>query len=352
MNDSSSSSSSTSGCSAYPELMRAVIQPGKTSSDLTVSDSVRVPHLQSREVLIKVHYAALNRMDLYQASGTPPPPGASEILGCEVSGIIVFVADDCKLDFQVGEPVMAIVTGGGYAEYCPSDERTVARVPAGIGMDIAAAIPEAFVTAYQLLFTVGGAKRGESVLMHAASSSIGQAAIQIAKCHGITVLSSTRTDSKCAKCIELGADHSFKLGNDGKFAEDLLAATNGKKVNVILDPVCGSYLADDIAVTDHDARIVVYGLMGGGGVHDASFLNKMLAKRVSMLFSTLRSRHPDYKADIIRSLSEGDCGFHAVATERIKVDVFAKFTLERVAEAHALMTSNGNTGKILLHVSN
>jgi putative PIG3 family NAD(P)H quinone oxidoreductase len=341
---------------SIPETMRAVIQTGKTSADLR-EGTVPVPRLRDakntdggRQLLIQVHYAALNRLDLYQAAGSPPPPGASDILGVEVAGIVVGLGDRCELGFEIGDAVMGIISGGGYAEYCVTDERSIAKIPSGISMAGAAAIPEAMITAYQLLFVVGGTKRGETVLLHAASSSIGQAAIQLAKLHGVTVLTTTRNDSKCAKCLELGADHSFKVGNDGKFADVVMGATNGRGVDVILDPVCGSYMADNVSLMAMDGRIVIYGTMGGGAINDEKFLTKLMAKRIQILPTTLRTRHPDYKRAIVKSLSEDENGFPAVAFGKLKIEVFATFSLAQAADAHALMTSNENTGKILLKV--
>ena len=278
--------------------------------------------------------------------------GVSEILGCEVSGVITAVGPSCQNGLCIGDIVMALLPGGGYAEYCTCDERTVCKVPEGVDLRTAAAIPEAFITAYQLLFTVAQLQPGETVLMHAAASSIGQAAIQLATLNGIRVVATSRTDGKCATCIELGASVAIKVGDDGRFLDQVLAATNGVGVNAVLDPVCGSYFADNIAVTALDGRIVVYGLMGGGNVSDATFLNKLLAKRIRLLPTTLRTRSLDYKAAIIASLATNAVGFASVVKGDIKVDVFTTFPLEQVVDAHALMTANGNTGKILLVASN
>lgn len=328
--------------------MRAVIQdsPG---SELKIGTRPIPSPANPRDVVIRVAYSALNRMDLLQAKGSyPPPPGASDILGVEVSGTIHALGSEVEFGYEIGEPVMALLLGGGYAEYCSVDERTVMRCLPGIPLEISAAIPEAFMTAYQLLFFVAKLQEGESVLLHASASSVGQAAIQLAARHKIQVYSTARSDDKCARCLELGATAAFKVGSDCKFAEAVRSSRSGGGVHAILDPVGSTYIHENLDLINTDGRIVLYGLMTGGKIEDPTFLNKIMAKRVSLLSSTLRARTVDYKSSLIQALSSDPHGLPAIAAGDIKVEISNRYPIEEVKEAHTLMESNSNIGKIIL----
>jgi tumor protein p53-inducible protein 3 len=339
--------------------MKAVVQDDLTGP-LRISDSVAVPVAGPNEVLIQIMYTAVNRMDLVQAKGLyVVPPGASPILGVEVSGIVESIGQNCSLGLKEGDRVMALLEGGGYAQYAACDERMAMKLLPGMDFLTSSAIPESFMTAYQLLFVVAQMNRGESVLIHAAASSIGQAAIQLAALKGITVLATTRTPDKLATCLELGAHFGHVVGSDLSFASFVRNATNGKGVDVILDPVGSSYLRDNLDSVDHDARIVLYGLLSGGVISEemnnnspSGFFRKLLFKRVNLLSTTLRARSYEYKASLIQRLVEDrDAGFDAIAAHRIKVTISEVFTLEGVQEAHKLMAANKNVGKIIMSVS-
>ncbi len=330
-------------------MMKAIVQT--TVGGELVVGSIPSPEPGCREIKIKVHYSSLNRMDLIQAKGLyPVPSGVSEILGVEVSGTVVSLGSDCQRGFSVGDTVMALLNGGGYAEYCVVDERTVMNTIPNIPLSVSAAIPEAFMTSHQLLFFVAQLAEGESVLLHAASSSIGQAAIQLAVRKGIKVFATARSDDKCARCLQLGATAAFKVDSECRFGDAVRSANNGKGVNAILDPVGGSYLQENLGILEMDGRIVFYGLMGGGKVDDPTFLNKIMARRLSLLSSTLRTRTPDYKASLIDALTK-DAVFASISNGDIKVEVSGYFPLEQAAEAHQQMGNNQNIGKLVLVVS-
>jgi putative PIG3 family NAD(P)H quinone oxidoreductase len=333
--------------------MKTIVQtvPGDGSS-LTVGN-VPLPEPGPREVLIRVQCAALNRMDLLQAAGRyPVPKGASDVLGVEVSGTIIALGEECSSAFQVNEAVMALIPGGGYAEFCVCDERCLMHCIPGLEPQVSASIPEAFMTAYQLCFLVGRVQSGESVLLHAAASSVGQAAMQMLVRKGAKVFATVRSETKRDRCMELGCTGTIVMGSEEeKFGPWLLEANHGKKIDVILDPVGLTYLQENIEVLDLDGRLVLYGLMSGGAVNDAMFLNKLLAKRLTVTASTLRSRTTEYKHALIKALSEDPDGLPAIASGDIKVIVDRTFQMEEVLEAHECMRKNTNIGKIVLLVS-
>jgi NADPH:quinone reductase-like Zn-dependent oxidoreductase len=186
--------------------------------------------------------------------------------------------------------------------------------------------------------------------MHAAASSIGQAAIQLAVSHGIKVIATARSQDKVDLCTSLGAAAGVVVGSDSKFSDAVKAANDGKPVDVILDPVGASYLNENVDVIDYDGRLVMYGLLSGPKVEDPQFLKKLLFKRANLLPSTLRARDVTYKAELIQNLQQDENALPAVARGDIKVDISAVFPLERVRDAHAMMARNENAGKIVLKI--
>ena len=333
--------------------MRAVIQITDGDPSTLVIDEDTLPQMVHRGLLIRVQYAAINRMDLLQSKGNYPlPKGASKIIGVEVSGTIAAVGDGCELGFVYGEPVAALLLGGGYAEFCIADERHVIRLFPRLNMQTMAAVPEAFMTAYQLCFMVGNIKKGESVLVHAAASSVGQAAIQMLSRKGIKVFATVRSEAKLKTCLDLGATAAFVVDSrDVSFAEAVLQANDGNLIDVVLDPVCSAYMADNIKLLNIDGRWVLYGMMGGATITEPALLQKLMAKRISLLPTTLRSRSAEYKEEIIQKLSSDPDGFPAIASGEIKVIVDRTYPLEEVLSAHQYMEQNKNTGKIILAVT-
>lgn len=333
--------------------MKSIVQTVFGDASTLVVGNVPLPEPGSREVLIRVNCAALNRMDLLQAAGKyPVPAGASEVLGVEVSGTIVAMGDGCTLGFEINESVMALISGGGYAEFCTADERCLMRTLPGMEADQSASIPEAFMTAYQLSFLVGRIQSGESVLLHAAASSVGQAAIQMLVRKGVRVFATVRSEVKRIRCLELGATAAIVLDSEpAKFSDWVKENNGGKKLDAILDPVGLTYLAENIEALDFDGRLVLYGLMSGGAVNDPMFLNKLLSKRLTVTASTLRNRSVEYKETLIRALVNDPVGIPAIASGDIKVIVDRTYQMEEVLAAHDFMRKNENIGKIVLLVT-
>jgi tumor protein p53-inducible protein 3 len=245
---------------------------------------------------------------------------------------------------------MALLQGGGYAGYATAYECTTMHAPAGLDMVTLASIPEQWITAYQLLFHIGQIKRGETVLLHAASSGVGQAAIQLAKDAGARVIATCRSDDKKDCCLGLGADIALNVRDIQGFSDVIRSQNSGNGVDVILDCVGASYTNDNLAICNLDARWVLYGTMGGRAIHDDGFLGKLMAKRISILPSTLRGRSKAYKNNLIRGFEADVVPKIANGTFKIIVSSVHQFTTEGVRCAHKIMSRNENIGKIVLSI--
>lgn len=341
-----------------------IVQRLSPTLNLVLNEPLPVP--SGREVLIRVVAASLNRMNLMQANGPYPlPAGASEALGVEVAGTIMALGPDCEL-FAIDDEVCALLPGGGYAEYAVCDERTAIRslrFKHSLTIHQIASIPEAFMTAYQLLFFVANIEANmtsstqrPTILIHAAASSVGQALIQIGKRAGLNVFATARDDKKCAFCLKLGASNAFLVpANEApSFAQSLKSANGGRGCDLILCPVGSHYFNENIESLEMDGKLILYGLMGGSAVHDDVILRKLMARRISIMSSTLRSRDVEYKARLIKALSSDDAYgeggvFGSISRGDIVVNVDSVFELEDAAQAHDLMSQNKNTGKIVLN---
>jgi len=338
------------------------------SSTLRLVTNEPLPVPYDREVLVRVVACSVNRVDLMQAQANASSslsllsPPTSHGLGIEVAGIIMAIGSGCTM-FNVDDEVCALLPGGGYAEYAVCDERTVIpsmRFKHSLTIHQIAAIPEAFMTAYQLLFFVAQLETIHSpspaVLVHAAASSVGQALIQIGRRAKFNIFATAREASKCDLCVELGAKKAFLLkdGEPLSFANQLKTANEGKGCDLILCPVGSTYLNENIESLNVDGKIILYGLMGGAGINDEFVLRKIMTKRISLVSSILRSRDIEYKARLIRDLSTSDYYgeggvFGSIARGDIKVNVDSVFEFEDVAKAHELMSQNKNSGKIILN---
>ncbi len=286
------------------------------------------------EVVVRVRAAGVNRADLLQAAGKyPPPPGASEILGMEIAGEVV----------GTGERVMALVTGGGYAERAVVPRAMLMPIPRGLSFVEAAAIPEVFTTAYLDLFVEAGLQSGERVLVHAAASGVGTAAIQLARRAGASVIGLTRSPKKCDPIRLLGAELALFVA-DGEFAERIEAAFGKEPIDVVLDPVGGATLEQDVRVLAPRGRVVFIATMGGSrGEVD---LGLVVKKRLRITGSTLRGRPLPEKIDLTSRLVRDVVPGFEDGTLRVVLD--AVFPLERAGDAHRRMASNENVGKIVL----
>jgi tumor protein p53-inducible protein 3 len=333
--------------------MRAVLQESPGDESTLFVGTTHIPECKDDEILIKVCTTALNQMDLLQCKGLyPVPEGASKIIGVEIAGTVAKVGGNCSSKFKVGDRCLALLNGGGYAEYAAANECLVMLAPSDLSMSTLAAIPEQWITAYQLLFMVAGLKHGESVLIHAGSSGVGQAAIQLATRNGIKCFATCRGDDKVLCCKSMGAIDAFNIRDSAdSFGEVIKAANNGQGVDVVLDPVGATYVGQNIECLARDGRWVIYGLLGGKGVSDPAFLGKLLAKRINILPSTLRSRDYDYKQKLVQAIETEVLPRISSGEYKINIDSEFDMTTEGTQEAHRRMGSYLNIGKIVLKVT-
>ncbi|MDA1077344.1 MAG: NAD(P)H-quinone oxidoreductase [Proteobacteria bacterium] len=311
---------------------------------------VATPDLGPGQVRIKVHASAINRADLLQRQGGyAPPPGASSVMGLECAGEVMAVGEGVERVKQ-GDAVCALLAGGGYAEEVVAPAGQVLKVPKGLTMAQAASIPEVYATAYLNLYMEAGLKTAERVLLHAGASGVGTAAIQLCRQTSNPVYVTVGSDAKIKACEALGAAAGFNRKN-GSFA-DTLAQWAGAQwageggFDVILDPVGGGYLADNLKVLNLDGRLVVIGLMGGMSA-DVN-LGLMLGKRLRIIGSTLRARTIAAKAAIMDGL-RADLWPH-LESGAIKPIIETVIPIEETERAHELLAGNDTIGKVVLEV--
>ena len=298
------------------------------------------------EVLIRVSASGINRPDVLQRTGNyPVPPGASDIPGLEVAGVVVSGDAEAMAagGFKVGDRVCALVAGGGYAELCVAPVGQCLPVPAGLTDIEAASLPETFFTVWSNVFERAYLTKGETLLIQGGSSGIGVTAIQIAKALGVTVIVTAGSDEKCAACVALGADHAINY-KTADFAEEVKKLTYGKGVNVILDMVAGSYVAREIECMAEDGRLVIIAVQGGIKAEFNAGL--VLRKRLTITGSTLRPRSIEFKTAIAKALQEKV--WPLLESGAIKPVIHSIFAAADAAKAHTLMESNQHIGKIVL----
>ncbi len=305
--------------------------------------SMPVPEPGPGEVLIKVAAAGVNRPDVMQRKGLyPPPPGATDIPGLEVSGTVVSVGQNVSKP-PINSEVCALVTCGGYAEYCLAAASICLPVPEKISLVNAAGIPETFFTIWTNVFKRGQLKAGESLLVHGGSSGIGTTAIQLGKAFGATVYITAGTSDKCEFCNNLGADAAINY-REQNFSEEINRLTEGKGVNVILDMVGGPYFPKNIRLLADEGRLVQIALMQGSKA-EVDF-RSLLLKRVTLTGSTLRPRSVEEKTKIAHALQKNV--WPLLESGAIRPIIHQTFPLKQASEAHRLMESSAHIGKILL----
>lgn len=307
-------------------------------------EQVEAPaELPEGHVRIDVAWTAINRADLMQRAGVyPPPPGASEILGLEVSGTIADVGEGVS-DFSPGDEVCALLTGGGYATSVVVPSVQVLPVPKGLSLKEAAAVPEVFATAWLNLYQEAELQPGDKVLLHAAASGLGTAVIQLATAFGNPVFATAGDDEKLAVCQKLGASGIWNRRN-GSFVD---AVRKWGGIDMVLDPVGGSYMADNQKVLNVDGCIVLIGLMGGRTAEVD--LGVMLIKRHRLIGSTLRSRPVAVKGEVMQALQRHV--WPLLSSGQIVPMIDHAWPIEEAAEAMAYVAANKNTGKVLLSVN-
>lgn len=298
------------------------------------------------ELLIRVAASGVNRPDVLQRKGAyPPPPGASDLPGLEVCGSIVSGDPQAiaAAGLAIGDRVCALVAGGGYAELCVAPVGQCLPVPQGLTDVEAASLPETFFTVWSNVFDRARLQAGETFLVQGGTSGIGVTAIQLAKAHGAMVIATAGSDEKCAACLALGADHAINYKTQD-FAEQALALTAKRGVDVILDMVAGDYVKREVSCLAEDGRLVIIAVQGGVKAEfDAGLV---LRRRLVITGSTLRARPVAFKSAIAASLRATVWSW--LAAGRVKPVVHKVFAAADAAQAHALMETNQHIGKIVL----
>ena len=318
-------------------------EPGEP--DVLVPAERPRPSPGSGEVLIKVGAAGVNRPDVFQRRGRyPPPPGASDIPGLEIAGTIEALGAAVR-DWRVGDPVCALVAGGGYAEYCTAPAPQCLPVPRGLDVAAAAAIPETFFTVWTNVFERGRLQAGESILVHGGSSGIGTTAIQIARARGARVFATARTAEKCAACERLGAERCINY-READFVDVVNKLTGGRGVDVVLDTVGAEYFPRNLDVLAVEGRLVEIATLRG--VKAELNIQTIMHRRLTVTGSTLRARPVAEKGAIARAVREHV--WPLVESGAVKPIVFKTFPLRDAASAHRLMESGDHIGKIVLTI--
>jgi putative PIG3 family NAD(P)H quinone oxidoreductase len=304
------------------------------------------PAMAPGEVMIQVEAAGVNRPDVMQRMGHyPPPPGASDIPGLEVAGVIVKVAHGVS-EWRMGDRVCALASGGGYAEFCVVPAPQCLPVPRGMDFVQAAAIPETFFTVWTNVFERGRLQAGESILIHGGSSGIGTTAIQLAHAFGARVFATAGSAAKCTACERLGAERAFNY-REVDFVAAVNDATSRRGVDLILDMVGGDYVARNIETLATDGRLVQIGLLGS---YKAQInLIALMQRRVTLTGSTLRARSVAEKGAIAAALRQRV--WPLLESGTVTPVIHATFPLRSAAEAHRVMDSSEHIGKLVLLVS-
>ena len=304
------------------------------------------PSAGAGEVLIRVAASGVNRPDVLQRKGMyPVPPGASDLPGLEVAGVIESgdTAAMNEAGLKVGDRVCALVAGGGYAQLCVAPVGQCLPVPKGLSDIEAASLPETFFTVWSNVFDRARLQAGETLLIQGGTSGIGVTAIQLAKAAGATVIATAGSDEKCAACLRLGADHAINY-RSSDFVAEVARITNGRGVDVILDMVAGAYVARELKCLAEDGRLVFIAVQGG--VEAQIDAGVVLRRRLTITGSTLRPRPVTFKTAIARALRTTVWPW--IEAGRVKPVIHQVFPAEQAAAAHTLMESNQHIGKLVL----
>lgn len=298
------------------------------------------------EVLVRVAASGVNRPDVLQRKGHyPAPPGASDLPGLEVAGVIESgdVQAMAAHGLQPGDRVCALLAGGGYAQWCVAPVEQCLPVPAGLTDAEAASLPETFFTVWSNVFDRARLQTGETLLVQGGSSGIGVAAIQLGRAFGATVIATAGSEDKCAACLALGAHHAIAYRSQD-FVAEVMRITQGRGADVVLDMVAGDYVAREVDCLAEDGRIAIIAVQGG--VQAAFDAGKLLRRRLTITGSTLRARSTAFKGAIARALREHV--WPLLASGAVRPVVYRSFAAHEAAQAHALMESNRHIGKIVL----
>lgn len=328
---------------AVPEMMRQVRFTTAGGPEVIAIETAPVPQPGPGQVLVEVVAAGINRPDCIQRSGNyPPPPGATEIPGLEISGRVVALGEGVSAP-ALGAEVCALVISGGYADYCVAEAALCLPVPKPLSLIEAGGVPETFFTVYDNVFIRGRLKKGEAFLVHGGSSGIGSTAIQLAHLAGAHVFATAGSAQKCAFCVKLGADAAIDY-REKDFVKEIKSLTAGKGVDVILDMVGGAYTQRNFSALAVEGRLVQIAFLQGSKVEID--LMPVMLKRLTFTGSTLRARPVAQKAAIAEALKREI--WPALDAGTVKPEIHATFPLEEARKAHELMESSAHLGKILL----
>jgi NADPH2:quinone reductase len=318
-----------------------ISKPG--GPDVLVPETRAVPAPGPDEILIRVAAAGVNRPDVAQRSGSyPPPPGASDLPGLEVAGEVVAVGTNAR-KHRLGDKVMSLVAGGGYAQYCLAQDAQAMAVPAALSMQEAGATPETLMTVWHNVFERGALQPGETLLIHGGSSGIGTMAIQLAKAFGARVIVTVGAQDKADACLKLGADRAINYRTED-FVAEVRTATAGAGANVILDMVAGDYVERNYEAAAVEGRLVQIALLGGAKA-TVNFA-KLMVKRLHHTGSTLRPRSNADKAAMVAAIEARVMPL--LRDGRVKPLMDSTFPLEKAADAHRRMETSEHIGKIVL----
>ncbi|MFO1255136.1 MAG: NAD(P)H-quinone oxidoreductase [Sphingomonadaceae bacterium] len=327
------------------ETMKAVHYETPGAPAVLRLQTLPTPRPGPGEVLVKVAFAGVNRPDVIQRQGFyPPPPGASPLLGLEVSGTIAALGEGVTA-WRQGDPVCALTPGGGYAEYCLVPADHCLPVPPGLPLDQAAALPETLFTVWHNVFERGWAKEDETLLVHGGTSGIGSMAIMLGKLFGLTVIVTCGGADKCAAVLEIGADHAIDY-KAGDFVEEVARITGGKGVELVLDMVAGDYVARNLKCLADDGRHVTIAVQGG--LQATINMAEVMRRRLTLTGSTLRPRSNQFKALLAQEIRQ--LAWPLVETGQLRPVMDRAFPLADAAEAHARMEAGSHIGKIVLEV--
>lgn len=320
-----------------------ISKPG--GPEVLLPETRDVPKPAPGEILVKVAAAGVNRPDVAQRSGSyPPPPGASDLPGLEIAGEVVALGDGASRH-KLGDKVMSLVAGGGYAEYCIAQDAQAMKVPAAYSMIEAGATPETLMTVWHNVFERGGLQPGETLLVHGGSSGIGTMAIQLAVALGSKVITTVGSQDKADACLKLGASRAINYKTED-FVAAVKEATGGKGVEVILDMVGGDYIERNYDAAAMDGRIVQIAFLGGAKTN-VNFV-KLMTKRLHHTGSTLRPRSNADKAAMVAAIEAKVLPL--LEQGRIKPLIDGTFALRDAADAHRRMETSQHIGKIVLTV--
>ncbi|MBS4200837.1 NAD(P)H-quinone oxidoreductase [Bacillus sp. FJAT-49732] len=325
--------------------MKAILVE-ETTQNLFIGKT-EMPQMSKNDLLIKVKASALNRADLLQKRGLyPPPPGASPILGLEMSGIVEDIGENV-IGWKKGDFVCALLPGGGYAEYAVIPAAMAMRIPQNLSFEEAAAIPEVFLTAFLNMVWLGKLKKGETILIHAGASGVGTSAIQLAREIGARAIVTAGTDEKRSLCLSLGAEVAIDY-KEGPFLQKVMDATSGKGVNLIFDFIGAPYWEQNIGSLAVDGKLILIGTMGGSKLHEVN-LGKLLFKRIQVIGTALRSQPIEKKMALTKDFTE--FALPKFENGHLKPIVDSIWNWDKVNEAHSYMEQNKNAGKIVLRIS-